>query len=342
MNIKPFGNLRDGRLVHHISLSGHGLKASILNYGAIVQDLRLKGHKHSLVLGFEKLDDYLEHSPYFGAIAGRYANRISNAKIELDGQLFQLDRNFLGKHCLHGGSASMGKSLWQIESSSNTAVTLSINVPDGHMGFPGNLTTKVTYSLMPVGKLDVSMEAFSDKVTLCNLAHHSYFNLSGKDSILKHRLKIMAEHYNPVDKELIPTGQVKSVKNTNFDFRTEKTIEYSEHNEEKLDASMNLDHNFCLSNEIMPLRQIASLSSPDSGVFMNINSTQPGLQVYTGSKINCPVPGLDKMEMGANCGIAMEPQIWPDSINQPLFPQAILRPGELYSQQTQYVFGMIK
>ena len=107
MNIKPFGNLRDGRLVHHISLSGHGLKASILNYGAIVQDLRLKGHKHSLVLGFEKLDDYLEHSPYFGAIAGRCANRISNAKIELDGQLFQLDRNFLGKHCLHGGSASM-------------------------------------------------------------------------------------------------------------------------------------------------------------------------------------------------------------------------------------------
>jgi len=340
VNIKPFGNLKDGRLVHHISLSGHGLKASILNYGAIVQDLRLKGHKHALVLGFEKLDDYLEHSPYFGAIAGRCANRISNGKIELDGQSFQLDRNYLGKHCLHGGSASMGKSLWQIESSSNTAVTLSINVPDGHMGFPGNLKTKVTYSLMPVGTLDVTMEAFTDKVTLCNLAHHSYFNLNGKGSILKHRLKVMAEHYNPVDKELIPTGQVKSVENTNFDYRSEKTIEDTDSQTAELDASVKLDHNFCLSKEIMPLRQIASLSSPDSGVFMNINSTQPGLQVYTGSNINCPVPGLDKMKMIANSGIAMEPQIWPDSINEPLFPQAILRPGEQYSQQTQYVFGM--
>jgi len=338
VNIKPFGHLPDGRPVQRITLSGYGLTASILNYGAIVQDLRLIGHKPALVLGFEKLADYLEHSPYFGAIAGRCANRIQNGMIELDGQSFQLDRNFLGKHCLHGGTASMGKCLWQIESSSNTAVTLSIDVPDGHMGFPGNLTTKVTYSLMPGGTLDITMEAFTDKVTLCNLAHHSYFNLNGTGSILKHRLQVLADHYNPVDKEMIPTGAVNPVADTDFDFWSEKIIVDTEL-KEKLYTIINLDHNFCLSQESMPLRQIATLYSPHSGVFMHINTTEPGLQIYTGAKINCPVPGLDNMKMGANSGIAMEPQIWPDSINQPLFPQAILRPGEQYTQQTQYIFA---
>ena len=342
MNINPFGHLPDGREVQRIILSGHGLKVNILNYGAIVQDLRLEGHHPSLVLGYEKLNDYLKYSPYFGAIAGRCANRINKGKIELDGRSFQLDPNYLEKHCLHGGSISMGKSLWKIESTSNTAVTLSINVPDGHMGFPGNLKTKVTYSLMPVGTLDITMEAFTDKVTLCNLAHHSYFNLNGTGSILSHRLRVLAEHYNPVDKELIPTGLVKPVANTNFDFRSEKIIADTNHNKKDLETLMNLDHNFCLSQKIMQLRQIASLYSPESGVFMHINTTEPGLQIYTGAKINCPVPGLDKIKMSANCGIAMEPQGWPDSINHPLFPQSILRPEEQYNQHTQYVFTRYK
>lgn len=340
MNAEKFGSLPNGQVVYRVILSGYGLEVSILSYGAIIQDLRLKGHNYSLVLGFDKLEDYLKHSPYFGAIAGRCANRIKNGQAELDGNLFELDRNYLKKHCLHGGSESMGKSLWYIEKSDDLSATLHIEVPDGHMGFPGNLSAKVTYSLMPSGILDINIEALSDRTTLCNLAPHSYFNLNGKGTILEHRLKILADHYNPVDNELIPTGEIKPIENTNFDFRIEKFIEDSGNSCENKDSNKYLDHNFCISREIVPLRQIASLSSPDSGVYLKLKSTQPGLQIYTGSKIDCPVTGHDNFKMGTNSGIAMEPQIWPDSINQPLFPQAVLRLGEKYNHQTQYILGM--
>ncbi len=337
MSAALFGYLPDGQPVHRITLSGHGLTATILDYGAIVQDLRLQGHQPALVLGFHQLDDYLQHSPYFGAIAGRCANRIRDGLVQLDGQRFELDRNFLGKHCLHGGSVGMGKRLWRLDDTTTTAVTLTISLADGDMGFPGNLTARVTYQLMPGGTLDIVMEATTDQLTLCNLAHHSYFNLDGSSSILDHRLQVLAQHYNPVDGELIPTGEIRPVADTQMDLRQQQAL-VETGDEGRTAGRRLLDHNFCLSRQRAALRHVATLASPLSGVSMRLHTTEPGLQIYTGGKINCPVPGLDGMVMGANSGIAMEPQTWPDGIHQPQFPQATLQPGEQYLQHTQYIF----
>ena len=202
-----FGEMPDGTEVQRIQLSGNGLTANILTYGAVVQDLRLDGHEPALVLGFEDFDSYLAYSPYFGATAGRYANRIRDGHLEIDGQTYQLDQNFVGKHCLHGGALGAGKRVWTVDNRTSDTVALSIVLADGEMGFPGEMKVQVIYSLLPNGILDIKYNATTDKPTLCNFAHHSYFNLDGGSSILNHTLQVHASHYTPVDEELIPTGQ---------------------------------------------------------------------------------------------------------------------------------------
>lgn len=332
MSREIFGAMPDGRSVERVVLKGGGLTASVLTFGAVVQDLRLDGHDKPLVLGFDSFAPYLTQSPYFGAMAGRYANRICDGRFTLDGETHQVDQNFLGKHCLHGGVDGISQRLWSIETLEADAVTLVCHLEDGHMGYPGAMEIRLRYALLDGGCLDIQMEATSDKATLCNLAHHSYFNLYGGPTIDDHVLQVKAENYLPVDEEAIPTGEVAPVAGTWMDFRAPKRLgdAFAEHS---------IDHNFCLTDERQALRLIARLESPASGVRMAVLSTEPGVQAYDGSYIEAGMIGLDGCEMGPRAGFCLEPQVWPDAPNHPAFPQAVLRPGETYRQQTQYVFS---
>lgn len=323
-----FGEMPDGTRVDRVAISGGGLTAHVLTYGSVVQDLRLEGHSEPLVLGFETFAPYLTHSPYFGATAGRCANRIRDGHVELNGVTYQLDCNFLGKHSLHGGAISMGKRVWRLDSITSESVTLSITLEDGEMGYPGKLDAKVTYTLLPSGVFDIQMTATTDAPTLCNLAHHSYFNLGG-DTISDHLLQVEADHYLPVDEELIPTGEIATVAGTRFDFRHPTSV----------GAARMVDHNYCCYAERGDLRRLARLFNPSSGVTMDVVSTEPGLQVYDGAKIDIDLKGLMGKGMRAHAGIALEPQIWPDANHHPSFFQAVLNPGETYHQHTQYRFS---
>ena len=331
MQIENFGTMPDGKQVERITLQGGGLKATVLTYGSILQNLHLKGHAAPLVLGFDSFAPYLTHSPYFGATAGRCANRIRDGYLVLDGAVYQLDRNFLGKHHLHGGAKGIGKRLWQIAEVSSSALKLEIALADGEMGYPGNMQVRLQIGLLSDGVLDIRFEATSDATTLCNLAHHSYFNLDGSADSGTHELRIAADAYLPVDAELIPTGEVRSVAGSSFDFRKAKPIN-------QVSATEIIDHNFCVSNTRGPLRSVAGLYSPLSGVGMEVRSTEPGLQVYDGARVDVELPGLNGAPMHAHAGIALEPQIWPDANHHTGFPQAILRAGSRYEQHTQYEF----
>ncbi|TCL08366.1 aldose 1-epimerase [Shimia isoporae] len=327
--IEEWGQMPDGNTVKRVRLEGGGLTANVLTYGAVLQDLRLSGHDAPLVLGFPEFAPYLTRSPYFGATAGRFANRIRDGHLELDGETYQLDTNFIGKHTLHGGADSMGKRLWVIEAHSPSSVTMKIVLEDGHMGFPGALTARVEITLLDAGVLDLKMTAEADKATICSLAHHSYFTLDECGRISDHLLSIDADRFTPVDDELIPTGELPVVAGSQFDFRRAAPVKQAH----------DVDHNFCLSDTREAIRSVATLSSTISGVTMLCRTTEPGLQVYDGSNIDIDIPGLHGQPMGAYAGLAMEPQIWPDAHHHSHFPQAVLRPGETYTQHTQFVFS---
>ncbi|MEP2531400.1 aldose epimerase family protein [Shimia sp.] len=321
-----FGTMPNGDPVERVKLTGGGLTAHVMTYGAVLQDLRLDGHDPSLVLGFSEFAPYLDQSPYFGAMAGRCANRIRDGHFEIDGETFQLDRNYLGKHSLHGGADGTGKKVWQIEAQTTNSVTLSIELKDGHMGFPGDLRASVIFSLLPDGVLDVVMQAVTSKPTLCNLAHHGYWALDGGASVEDHLMQISADGYLVVDDELIPTGEIAPTAGTRFDYRTPAPIR----------QGAPLDHNFCLSSAPEALRDVASVKSTVSGVRLDIRTTEPGLQIYDGARVNPTALGLDNQNMGAHAGIAIEPQRWPDANHHAGFPGAVLRPGETYRQHTQF------
>ena len=331
-----FGKTGEGVSVHRFSITGGGLTASIMNWGAVLQDLRLAGHDAPLVLGFDRFEDYPAHSPYMGAIAGRYANRIAGGRFTIAGTTYQADRNFLGKHTLHGGSKSFGKQVWDVLLHGDDFVTFALHDPAGAMGFPGALDVTCTYRMKIPGTLSVELSATSDEPTLCNLAHHSYFNLDdgGSGDILDHRLMLGAEAYLPVDEELIPTGVVKPVDGTAFDFRRARTIRLEQEGEQVL-----YDHNFCLAAARGPLRRAAWAQGFSSGVEMEVWTTEPGVQFYAGAKVGPPVPGHGGRIYQPYAGFALEPQIWPDSPNRPYFPQAVLWPGEVYRQVTEYRFS---
>jgi len=326
-----FGQLADGSPVHRVRIAGGGLTAAILSWGAVVQDLRLEGHEAPLVLGFDAFADYPAHSPYFGAIAGRYANRIRDGRFALDGRTVQVETNFLGRHLLHGGARGIGKRLWRIAEAGPDRLRLEITDPDGHAGFPGTLAIACTYRCTPSGALAVTLEAATDAPTLCNLAHHSYFNLAdgGATEALGHRLTVAAAAYLPVDAELIPTGEVATVAGTAFDFRSPRALGAAGR------AAAAIDHNFCLAPARRDLAFAARLVAT-GGAAVEVFTTEPGLQVYTGAKLAPAVAGLGGRRYGAFAGVALEPQVWPDSPNHPAFPQAVLRPGERYLQLTEY------
>ncbi|MDP3896885.1 MAG: aldose epimerase family protein [Mesorhizobium sp.] len=330
-----FGTTAEGEPVHRHEIRGGGLTARIMEWGAAIQDLRLDGHDAPLVLGFDNFDDYPASSPYFGAIAGRYANRIAGGRFTIDGHRYQADTNFLGKHTLHGGAKSTGKRVWTLGEAGADFVTLTLHDPDGFMGFPGNLEITCTYRLKLPGTLSIELSATSDQPTLCNLTNHSYFNLDsgGADSILDHRLMLAAGAYLPVDDELIPTGVVQPVEGTAFDFLLARPIRLRQDGEQIV-----YDHNFCLGAQRGPLKQAAWAQGASSGVEMEMWTTEPGVQFYAGHKVARDAPGLGGRKYGAHAGFCLEAQAWPDSPNRSYFPQAVLWPGDRYRHVTEYRF----
>ncbi len=337
MDRELFGTTADGEPVHRHRICGGGLTATVLEWGAVIQDLRLDGHDAPLVLGFGAFEDYVRSSPYFGAIVGRYANRIGGGRFAIEGRRYEADLNFLGKHTLHGGMESTGKRVWTVAERGSDFITLTLRDPDGHMGFPGTVDMTCTYRLKLPGTLSIELSATTDRPTLCNLTNHSYFNLDdgGRDSILDHRLMLAAAASLPVDDELIPTGVVEPVEGTAFDFQLVRPIRLEEGGEQVV-----YDHNFCLAASRGPLRQAAWAQGAESGIEMEMWTTEPGVQFYAGHKVGRDAPGLGGRLYGNWAGFCLEAQVWPDSPNRPYFPQAVLWPGDRYRHVTEYRFRL--
>lgn len=305
-----FGHLPDGRAVEAIRIAGPHLSATILTLGATVQDLRLTGVPHPLVLGYPTLAPYLGAGLYVGALVGRVANRIGGARFTLDGREVRVDANE-GANLLHGGTDGIHRQLWRVEDRAPDRVRLALDLTDGHMGFPGNLAIRAEISVAG-DALEFDLTATADAATPVSLAHHGYFTLDDSGDIRRHRLQTAADHYLPVDDALIPTGEIAPVDGTDFDFRQPREI------------GAGHDHNLCLSRARGPLRHVATLTG-QGGLRMEIETTEPGLQLYDGRHLGY-------------AGVALETQMWPDAVNHPAFPDPILRSGEVYRAQTRYRF----
>jgi aldose 1-epimerase len=325
--VEVFDHLPDGRPVHCIRLSNGPMSANVLTYGAIVQDLRHVGFSFPLVLGADHIAPYLGPMRYFGGMVGRFANRIGRGQFVLDGKTITISRNQDGKHCLHGGECGSAERIWQIRARGSDTVTLALTMDDGEMGFPGELNVELAISLTQ-SRLCFAIEATTDRDTVCGFAHHGYFMLDDSGSIAHHRLEIAAENVLVVDDDLIPTGAIVPVSEAGLDFRTMCNLE-----------NMAIDHNFCLSMGRERTRPVARLRSDLSNLAMQIETTEPGLQVYTATHLpSAGIRGLGGRLYGRHAGIALEAQNWPDAPNHFEFPSALLRTNEVYRQFTSYGF----
>lgn len=321
--VSVFGTLPDGRQVMQVDIGSGALRASLLTHGARLRDLRLDGVPHPLVLGATSLAPYLGDMVYFGATVGRYANRIGGGRFTLDGHEFTLDRNEGGRTCLHGGSDGTGALVWELVDHGADHATFALDLPDGHMGFPGDLAVTTTYCCRD-NALEVVTEATPSAPCPLSFAHHSYFALRGEGDISQCRLEIAAERYLPVDAEQIPTGELAAVEGTPFDFRSPREL-----------GRQSIDHNFCLQRGAAP---VARVTAP-SGLQLEVETEAPGLQVYTADHIAPPAnPDPDHAAFGPRSAIALETQEWPDAPNKPAFPDPVIRPGQTYRNATIYRF----
>lgn len=331
--MKIVGNTKEGEPVRSIDIRGGGLSARILSWGAVIQDLRLKGHGAPLVLGFPDFESYPAHSPYFGSNPGRNVNRIRNGELVIDGKQFQLEQNFRGRHNLHGGSNGTGTRNWTFVAVAKDEAVLEIRCADGNMGFPGNLDVRCTYRLSGKGVLSVLFEAVTDKPTVCNIAHHSYFNLEdgGVTDILDHRMQIFADAYLPTDDDLLPDGRVLPVAATAHDFRALRSIRHGR-------PQTVYDNTWCLSGARDAMRHAAHVEAPTSGVVLDCFTTEAGVQFYSGNTIPAGPDGISGRPYFPHAGFCLETQGWPDSTHFAYFPSNILRPGEMRRQETEYRF----
>ena len=316
-----------------------GYIVKITNYGGIITELYThdkNGDLGNICLGFNTLEQYLDGHPYFGAIVGRYANRIAKATFELDRESYQLAVNN-GNNALHGGVIGFDKVIWTpeiISCDERAALKLSYLSEDGEEGYPGNLKVVVTYELL-MDQLFITYEAETDKATPINLTNHAYFNLAGEGTILDHVLYLNASHYTPVNSELIPTGKIAPVEGTPFDFREPFVIGA------RIDeVEGGYDHNFVLDKDNEGDKVLAAkLINPKSGRYVEVSTTEPGLQVYTGNFLDGSLVSGDRVYV-KHYGMCLETQHFPDSPNQPDFPNTILRPGEKFASQTILKFGV--
>ncbi len=314
-----------------------GTEVKITNYGGIVTSFVTAdkaGNKSNIVVGFDSLSGYLAKPPYFGALIGRYGNRIGDAKFTLDGTTYKLAANN-GKNHLHGGLKGFDKVVWDAMVMNDTVPSLMLNYlsKDGEEGYPGNLKVSVVYTLTDDDELKIEYNAETDKATPVNLTNHSYFNLTGdvNNTILNHTLIIDADNYTPVDATLIPTGEIKSVKGTPFDFTSAKVI-----GKEIDSVKGGYDHNWVLNKKDNSLQKVAVLSDSVSGRSVEVYTTEPGLQFYTGNFLDGTLINRDGKHISLHTAMCMETQHFPDSPNKRDFPSTILKPGEKYHTETVY------
>jgi aldose 1-epimerase len=344
-----FGVTADGIPVEQFTLTNaRGMAVSVIGYGGIVVSLRVPDrnrHSADVVLGFDSLEGYLNQTDYFGALIGRCCNRIANGRLVLDGRTHQLSVN-AGPHHLHGGFRGFDKVMWQGEPFSLTAAAglrLTHTSPDGEEGYPGNLQVRTEYLLTEDNELIVSHEATTDAATPVNLTQHSCFNLAGagRGDILGHELMIEADQFTPVDRSLIPTGDLAPVEGTPFDFRRLAAIgSRIEAPHPQLQYGRGYDHNFVLRRPGPGLVHAARVVEPLTGRTLDVFTTQPGLQLYTGNFLDGTAKGKGGARYGPRAGFCLETQHYPDSPNHPAFPSIILREGQLYRSRTVFAFGV--
>jgi len=341
-NEDSFGQTPDGREVTLYTLTNtNGLRVKITNYGAILVSLEVPdrdGKLADITLGFDALDGYLKEHTYFGATVGRYANRIGKARFVLDGNEYKLAANN-GENHLHGGIKGFDKVVWRPEdlwaNDDEALVKMSYISEDEEEGYPGNLACTVTYTLTADNKLKISYEAETDKTTVVNLTNHSYFNLAGQGTcdILGHELTLNADKYTPVDEGLIPTGEIRSVKDSPMDFTLPMSI-----GSRIEQVSGGYDHNYVINSGGGTLALAAKVNEPTSGRIMEIHTTEPGVQLYTGNFLDGTLTGKGGKVYKKHYGFCLETQHFPDSPNKPNFPSAVLLPGQKYTSETVHRF----
>lgn len=347
IDVKAFGETPDGKQVRLYSLcNARGLKAEIMTYGAIVVSLQTpdrKGQMADVVLGYDNLQSYIKTSPYFGAIVGRYGNRIAKGKFAIDGAEYTLATNDKTNH-LHGGVKGFDKVVWDdkpVQRPDAVGVKLTYVSKDGEEGYPGKLTSSVTYLLTTNNELRIEYEATTDKATPVNLTHHGYFNLTGGErDILGHVLMLNADRYTPVDAGLIPTGELAAVKGTPMDFTKPEAIGTRIGADfEQLKFGGGYDHNWVLNKSGRATTLAARVSEPTTGRIMEIRTTEPAIQFYSGNFLDGTITGKGGKVYQHRWGFCLETQHYPDSPNKPEFPSTILRPGEKYKSLTIYRFS---
>jgi aldose 1-epimerase len=344
VNKASFGAVGGKQVDIYTLTNANGMVAKIMTYGAIVTELDTpdrNGKLDDVVLGFDSLEGYLQKEPYFGAIVGRVGNRIANGRFTLNGKAYQLAKND-GKNHLHGGLKGFDKVVWDakiVSVATGTAVEFSYLSKDGEEGYPGNCSVKVVYGLTNSNELTISYTVTTDQDTPVNVTNHSYFNLGGPEngSILDHSILIDADRYTPVNSGLIPTGELKSVAGTPMDFRQSTRI--GEHIKEVGGNPVGYDHNYVINGGGGTLSPVATVYEPKSGRVMDVTSTEPGVQFYSGNFLDGTLTGKKGVVYNQYWGLALETQHFPDTPNQPNFPTDILKAGQTYNSETVYRFS---
>jgi aldose 1-epimerase len=345
----PFGRAPDGAPVEIFTLTNaHGVQVRAMTFGAIITSIRVpdrNGRFADVVLGFDTLEPYTKEHPYFGAVVGRYGNRIAGARFSLGGRTFKLAANN-GPNHLHGGVKGFDKFVWRAEPiARGIGVSFWRTSPDGEEGYPGALDVRVTYTLTDANALEIEYQATADADTPVNLTQHTYFNLAGHDggSILGHELTLNADRYTPVDATLIPTGELVPVAGTPFDFTKPSSIGARiDQPNEQLTRGRGYDHNFVLNRKGAGVQPAARVVDPKSGRTLEVSTTEPGVQLYTGNFLDGTVKGKGGAAYPQRGGLCLETQHFPDSPNQPSFPSTIVRPGQQLRSQTVFTFGIAK
>ncbi len=340
---QEFGKTADGTAVELYTLTNkHGVEAKIMTYGGVVVSLRTpdrNGKLADVTLGFDNLDGYLKTNPYFGALVGRYGNRIAHGKFKLGGTEYTLAQNN-GENALHGGLKGFDKQVWKVKSAGPQHVELGYLSRDGEEGYPGNLDVTVRYTLDDKNELRIDYTATTDKPTVLNLTNHTYFNLAGSGDILKHELTIHADRFTPVDKGLIPTGELRSVAGTPFDFRKPVAIGARiDADDEQIRLGGGYDHNFVLNRSGAGLSSAAVAYDPQTGRVLEVLTSEPGVQFYTGNFLDGTIRGKGGRAYQRRDAFCLETQHFPDSPNHPEFPTTTLEPGGRYQSTTVWKFS---
>lgn len=346
MKKESFGQLADGTAVDIFTLTNaNGVQARITNYGGIIVSLQTpdrQGRLADITHGYDTLDGYLAKNPFFGSLVGRYGNRIGKAKFSLNGETYQLARNN-GPNHLHGGVVGFDKKVWQAapgETADGVALVLTTTSPDGEENYPGNLSVRVTYTLTDGNALRIDYYATTDKDTVVNLTNHAYFNLAGQGTIADHELTINADRFTPVDAELIPTGELRAVRGTPFDFLEPHRIgERIDAADEQISFGKGYDHNFVLNNAPGTSGLAARAYEPTTGRVLEVETTEPGVQFYTGNFLDGSIVGKGGRVYERRSGFCLETQHFPDSPNKPQFPSTVLKKGEEYRTTTIFRFS---